>query len=69
MSTLLYTRLELGEITDGDGNPFFDEAIVFFEGLHDSPEIRINAPDAARLAARIVELWNAALPPSERNTP
>lgn len=62
MSKLLLTRLELGAITDGDDIPVSEEGVIFFEGIHDSPEIiYIKAPDAAKIAARIVELWNAAL--------
>jgi hypothetical protein len=63
MSDLLSMRLELGEVTDGDDNPLYDEAVIHFAGLHDSPEININAPNALRIASRIVELWNAVLPP------
>lgn len=60
---LLSMRLELGEVTDGDGNPLYDEAIIHFPDVYDSPEITVNAPNALLVADRIVELWNAALPP------
>lgn len=53
-------RLELGEVTDGDGKPLDYEAIIFFAGVYDSPEIRVNAPNAQSIARQIVELWNSA---------
>lgn len=68
MSEILSMRMELGQVTDGEGNPFADEAIIFFGRAWGSPEICISTPDAAKVAARIVELWNAAIPLPERAT-
>lgn len=61
MSDIMNRRLELGEVTDGAGRPSHCDAVIFFANMYDSPEITINAPDAPMVAARIVELWNAAL--------
>lgn len=61
MSDIMNRRLELGEVTDGAGKPSHCDAVIFFANMYDSPEITINAPDAPLVAARIVDLWNAAL--------
>lgn len=61
MSALIKWPLQLGEVTDGDGNPLYDEAVIHFADLYDSPEITVNAPNALAIAGRIVELWNASL--------
>lgn len=62
-------HLDMGEITFAGGEPVTDEAILYFPALFDSPEIRINAPRAAEIGARIVELWNAAAQsPANRGT-
>jgi hypothetical protein len=53
-------HLEMGEITFADGKPVTDEAVLYFSALFDSPEIRINAPRAGEIGARIVKLWNDA---------
>lgn len=57
---LLGCKLEVGEVTDGHGNASPHDAVIFFKGLHDSPEITVNAPNARAVAQRIVQLWNGA---------
>lgn len=54
-------HLELGNVTDGDGVPLDDEAIIFFVGDDGSSEIRVSAPNALHVACRIVSLWNARI--------
>lgn len=62
-------HLEMGEITFAGGEPVTDEAVLYFPALFDSPEIRISAPRAGEIGARIVELWNAAaMSPAHRET-
>lgn len=51
-------RLEVGQITDGDGATIDDEAVIFFEADDGSSEIRIRAPNATYIATRLADLWN-----------
>jgi hypothetical protein len=60
MSELLRMHLDMMEVTFSNGEPVTDEAILYFPALFDSPEIRVNAPRAGLIGARIVDLWNAA---------
>jgi len=61
MSELLQMHMDMMELTFGDREPVTDEAVLYFPDLFDSPEIRINAPRAGEVGARIVELWNASI--------
>jgi hypothetical protein len=66
MSKLLYTTLELGEVCNGDGDPLYDEAIIYFHGQEEELDIMVRAPNALAVAEKIVERWNAALSANER---
>lgn len=57
-------RLELGDVTDGDGQPVVDSSIIFVAGADEQINIEVSAPRAREIAARIVRLWNGAQPKS-----
>jgi hypothetical protein len=50
--------LEIGEVTDGGGQPVVDNAIIFFVGEDETSDIRISSPNARAIADQIVMLWN-----------
>lgn len=60
MINLNEMHMEVGEVEFAAGYPVTWEAVIYFPALFDSPEIRVNTPDARVVANRIVELWNAA---------
>lgn len=51
--------MELGAITDGDGNELADEAVIHFrEDADASCEIVVRYPNAKVVAEKIVQTWN-----------
>lgn len=65
LATIDFITLELGHVTDGDGNPLDDEAIIFFkEDVDGTCEIKVSSTNAPAIAARIVEIWNGRTKPT-----
>lgn len=53
--------LELGVVTDGEGNELYDTAVIYFTGEDDESQIEVQAPNAPEIARNIIKLWNDAL--------